>query len=119
MKSWALLFLILATVACSLSENATVATVPVTETPPARTPVPAVTQSPVPIGSLLASGEACVQSIGLWLRSSPEIADNNKLLALPQGTKVRVVSSGIWSRVYLKPIDLYGYVKSQYLGECP
>lgn len=62
--------------------------------------------------------DSCVISDGLWLRNSPEVSDDNKLLALPKSTRVSVISYGEWSRVYLRPNDLYGYVKSQYLGAC-
>lgn len=78
------------------------------------TPAPTVTiHETMPV-----TRELCVISDGLWLRNAPDVADNNKLLALPRNTRVTVVSPGEWSRVYLRPNDLYGYVKSQYLGAC-
>lgn len=100
---------------CSLSAKAQLAGVPVTVTPsPTIENIP-VTSTATP--ELLVSRFSCVSSVGLWLRGSPEIA-SNRLLALPQGTKLLVFSGGAWSRVYLKSYDLYGYVKTSYLGDC-
>lgn len=101
--------------ACSLSGQAMIA----------NTPVPNATETvgktSTPVSSLSATlpdrTEKCVSSVGLWLRKSPEISDN-KLFALPQETKVVVIQSGEWSRVYVRTGDMYGYVKSSYLGNC-
>lgn len=113
----AFLTLLLAVVACSSSVK--YATTPYVV--PTQTAKPTIALGDIknPDGiTQLHRQEMCVQSYGLWLRSSPEFSDDNKVMALPQGTRLIVVSPGLWTRVYLAAMDEYGWVRSDYLGEC-
>jgi hypothetical protein len=54
-------------------------------------------------------------SIGLWLRTAPQVAEN-KLFPIANGEKVLIVQSGDWSNVFIGGVQ--GYVRSKYLGDC-
>lgn len=113
-----LLAILLPTLACRYTQTSEVK---VTEEVLAVSlPTLPVTKTVIPDVTLYIEHK-CVQSEGLWLRSSDKLDDNNKLLALPYKTKVILVtnvSGDGWQRVYLKQYDIYGYVKVEFLGKC-
>lgn len=91
-----------------------------TPLPPIETVVVSPTSTVTPAVLVPVSKDRCVTAMeGLWLRTSPNAdSEANKLYSLPTGTRVQVLFGSAWSRVYVKSIDLYGYVNSDYLGEC-
>ena len=110
-----LALLALGSIACSVSRQVASAPMPVMVT------LPTETQTSVPVTETATSPllERCVTAeSALWLRSSPEVLDDNKLLALPNGTRILITTGGIWDRVYVPQIDQFGYVRSDYVGDC-